>query len=114
VSLPTLARVLLVFLTFQLGVGLQPGIASAATAQSVSSSRDACPAHSQPAQDRAALKHDCCKSSGCQGHCGNLTLAVNVSIARATLDESALLRPAPATRDPSAPSDTHFRPPIAV
>jgi hypothetical protein len=113
VSFLTLVRVLFSILAFQLAVGLQPAIASAATEQSVHSSAEACPTHNQSGLDQAALKHDCCKSSGCQCHCGSLPLALNPAIARATLDDGARVRPAPATRAPSALPDTHFRPPIA-
>ena len=113
-SFLTLARVLFACLAFQLAVGLQPAIANAATEQSVQSSDSACPTHSQPAHDQAALKHDCCKTSGCQCHCGNLPLALDLSITRAIPDDSALVRPTPSTRAPNALSDTHFRPPIAA
>ena len=55
--------------------------------------------------------HDCCKSSGCQCHCGNLPFAFNLSAIR-DAPATALLQPSLATRSASAPSDTHFRPPI--
>ena len=131
-----LARVLCALITFQLAIGLQPALAnSTATLQSMHSPGEACPTHAPPAaRDRAAqahiahdrathahtahdpalLKHDCCKSSGCQCHCGGLPLAVPLSSGRATLDETITLRPTPTPRAPSALADSHFRPPIAA
>ena len=69
--------------------------------------------HADPTAPHAepAAPHDCCKSSGCQCHCGNLPLAFNVLALRGA-PATALVQPSPATRSASAPSDTHFRPPI--
>ncbi len=70
--------------------------------------------HDKPAapHGESAAPHDCCKSSGCQCHCGNLPLAFNLSAVRGA-PATALAQPSPALRRASAPSDTHFRPPIA-
>jgi hypothetical protein len=84
-----------------------------------SASRAACPMHdsshnsqtSEAPRDNPAAPHDCCKSSGCQCHCGNLPLAFNLSPLRGA-PASALVQPSRATQSTSAPPDTHFRPPI--
>lgn len=70
--------------------------------------------HDKPAAPHGepAAPHDCCKSSGCQCHCGNLPLAFNLSAVRGA-PTTALAQPSPTLRRASAPSDTHFRPPIA-
>jgi hypothetical protein len=128
VRLLSLARVLFTFLALQLAIGLQPGVATAAPAQKIEA-RGACPEHTahgavdtaQPAaklthhhaaNDPSPGKHDCCKSSGCQNHCGDLPLAVTATPVRAAPD-SSLVRPTPTARSASALPDTHFRPPIA-
>jgi hypothetical protein len=59
-----------------------------------------------------ADKHDCCKSSGCQCQCGNLPLAVNVSVVRGIFAPTVVQR-APAARRVAALAESHFRPPIA-
>jgi hypothetical protein len=126
-----LARILFAFLAFQLALGLQIGVAYAAAEPVVSSdaapmqlpmpsvlhktgdgattaanSDDACPMHSAPAP------HDCCKSSGCQCQCGNAPLAFNVIAVRG-VSATASVQPIRAVGAVVAPSDTHFRPPIA-
>jgi hypothetical protein len=62
--------------------------------------------------EKGADKHDCCKSSGCQGHCGNVPLAFNVAAIRGAR-ASASVQTIRATLFAVAPADTHFRPPIA-
>ena len=123
----SLARVLFTFLAFQLAVGLQATVADAAPAHDVPHAE--CPIHdsdgTQPAKsahddrsthglatDPSTLKHDCCKSSGCQCHCGSLPLALTATPVR-IIPDTALIRPALTTRTPSALPDTLFRPPIA-
>jgi hypothetical protein len=81
------------------------------TAQNAShadSSRDAPRAH---VPLHTPGKHDCCKSSGCQGQCGNALLAFNVTAARSS-PASTRVRPISTERAVVAPADTHFRPPI--
>ena len=129
VRLLSLARVLFTLLAFQLAVGLQAAVASPAPVQVHDDSHAECPIHNtdaaQPAKsahdtrsthelaaDPSALKHDCCKSSGCQCHCGSLPLAVTVTPVR-IIPNTTLIRPALTTRAPSALPDTLFRPPIA-
>ncbi len=142
----SLARVLFVFLAFQLAVGLQTGGAGVAHAavpaamgshpttassnakpgvaatlsRTAAGAGDACPMHSSSSQGSSHAKvplnaptdkHDCCKSSGCQCQCSNVTLAVNVLPNRNSL-ASALMRPVRAVRAAAAPAETHFRPPI--
>jgi hypothetical protein len=69
-------------------------------------------AHAKAPLPKSADKHDCCKSSGCQGQCGNVPLAFNVSAIRGA-SATAVVQPIRATRVAVAPTDTHFRPPIA-
>ena len=135
----SLARVLFVLLAFQLAVGLQIGVAHATTTPVVTTASattdDACPlhgssSHSPSSDDHAPLtagshsaphakvphgtpagKHDCCKSSGCQGQCGSVPLAFNISLSRNS-PASPRMQPAGAERESVAPPDTHFRPPI--
>jgi hypothetical protein len=156
---------LFALLAFQLGVGLQVGVARAAMpmvagapmtahasgqskaaasmdvpAHVIAATPDACPLHTaashadssqgQTPQNHAPLadsshgaphgkvplgapagKHDCCKSSGCQGQCGNALLAFNVTLARNS-PASTRVRPISTERAVVAPADTHFRPPI--
>jgi len=104
----SLARLLFAVLALQLAVGWQADAASAAT-QKVES-HAACPIHTP--HDPPVAQHDCCKTSGCQCHCGNLPLAFGLSVVRVT-PETALTLPAAVTRSSSAPTDTLFRPPIA-
>ena len=125
----TLARILFAFLAFQLALGLQVGVAYATSGRVVStdtapmqvtmpsavhktgdsattsaSSDDPCLMH------KSTDRHDCCKSSGCQ--CGNAPLALNVIAVRG-VSATASVRPTLAIGAVVAPSDTHFRPPIA-
>ena len=116
----SLARVLFALLVFQLAIGLQIGVAheampvsvpsAVATASTTTASAvttdDACPLHGAPAS-----KHDCCKSSGCQGQCGSVPLAFNIAPSRNS-PASTRVQPAGAERESVAPADTHFRPPI--
>lgn len=67
--------------------------------------------HAKAAAGSSAGKHDCCKSSGCQGHCGSVPLAFNVSLTR-NPPASTRVQPANTERAVVAPADTHFRPPI--
>ena len=117
-----LARVLFALLAFQLGVGLQVGVAHAAAgapatmhlvahASNAATPDGACPLHSAPHAKAPAGKHDCCKSSGCQGQCGNALLAFDVSLARNS-PASTCVQPISTERAVVAPADTHFRPPI--
>lgn len=69
-------------------------------------------AHAKAPLAKSADKHDCCKSSGCQGQCGNMPVAFNVSAIRGA-SATAVVQPIRATRVAVAPTDTHFRPPIA-
>jgi len=69
-------------------------------------------AHAKAPLEKSADKHECCKSSGCQGQCGNVPLAFNVSAIRGATATVAV-QPIRATRLAVAPTDTHFRPPIA-
>ena len=125
------ARILFAFLAFQLALGLQVGVAYAAaepvvstdaapmqmpmpsalhktgdSATTAASSDDACPMHTAPSP------HDCCKSSGCQCQCGNAPLAFNVTAVRG-VSATTSVQPIRAIGAAVAPSDTHFRPPIA-
>jgi hypothetical protein len=121
-----LARVLFALLAFQLGVGLQVGVAHAAAgapatmhlvthASNAATPDGACPLHSAPhakaPEGTPAGKHDCCKSSGCQGQCGNALLAFDVTLARNS-PASTRVQPIRTERVVVAPADTHFRPPI--
>ena len=135
----SLARTLFALLAFQLALGMQVGIAYASTnstppasthESSANTGDDACPMHSSSSSthnanasshtsahaeaplEKSADKHECCKSSGCQGQCGNVPLAFNVSAIRGA-SATATVRPIRATRVAVAPTDTHFRPPIA-
>jgi hypothetical protein len=138
VRLLSLARTLFALLAFQLALGMQVGIAyastisappapthqsSAAYESSSNTGDDACPTHNAYASShtsahakaplaKSADKHDCCKSSGCQGQCGNMPVAFNVSAIRGA-SATAVVQPIRATRVAVAPTDTHFRPPIA-
>ena len=67
--------------------------------------------HAKAPAGTSAGKHDCCKSSGCQGHCGSVPLAFNVSLTR-NPPASTRVRRASTERAVVAPADTHFRPPI--
>jgi hypothetical protein len=137
----SIARVLFALLAFQLSVGLQVGVAYAssvspmvggmdmaghatdAVSAQVSTATvvtangttatgvDSCPMHAKAPAGTPADKHDCCKSSGCQGHCGSVPLAFNVSLTR-NPPASTRVRPASTERAVIAPADTHFRPPI--
>ena len=69
-------------------------------------------AHTKAPLQKSADKHDCCKSSGCQCQCGNVPLAFNLP-AMPGAAVTTNVRPLRATRSAFAPSDTHFRPPIA-
>jgi hypothetical protein len=127
----SLARVLFAFLAFQLALGLQVGVAYAVAepvvstdaapmqmpmpsavhknsdgAATAASSDDACLMH------KSTEGHDCCKSSGCQCQCGNAPLAFNVTAVRG-VSATAIVQPIRAIGPVVAPSDTHFRPPIA-
>jgi hypothetical protein len=136
----SLARTLFALLAFQLALGMQVGVAYAsamstppasAHESSAANSSDApCPmhnasspthnanasshtsAHAKAPLEKSADKHECCKSSGCQGQCGNVPLASNVSAIRGAT-ATAAVQPIRATRVAVAPTDTHFRPPIA-
>ena len=68
--------------------------------------------HTKAPLQKSADKHDCCKSSGCQCQCGNVPLAFNLP-AMPGAAVTTNVRPLRATRSAFAPSDTHFRPPIA-
>jgi hypothetical protein len=123
---------LFALLAFQLGVGLQVGVARAAMPMAAgvpmtahAATGDACPLHTAASHaatshdtphaktplSNPASKHDCCKSSGCQGQCGNALLAFNVTLARNS-PASTGVRPISSERAVVAPADTHFRPPI--
>ena len=67
--------------------------------------------HAKVPQGTPAGKHDCCKSSGCQGQCGTVPLAFNIALSRNS-PVSTRVQPAGAERIVAAPADTHFRPPI--
>ena len=67
--------------------------------------------HGKVPHDNFSGKHDCCKSS-CQCQCGSVPLAFNLAAARGIL-ASVYLQPVTVTRVAHAPTDTHFRPPIA-
>ena len=135
----SLARALFALLAFQLALGMQVGVAYASTISappvptthqssgahesSANTSDDACPMHnadtsshtSAPAKaplEKSAAKHDCCKSSGCQGQCSNVPLASNVSAIRGA-SATTVVQPLRATGAAVARADTHFRPPIA-
>jgi len=113
---------LFALLAFQLAIGLQIGVAQAAmpmtahasmpgsvphtVASASATTDDACPLHGAPAS-----KHDCCKSSGCQGQCGSVPLAFNITLSRNS-PASTRVQPDGAERVVVAPPDTHFRPPI--
>lgn len=107
-------------------VSTQVSTASVVAANSATAtSDDACPMHATSSRlislaqvphakapaGTSAGKHDCCKSSGCQGHCGSVSLAFNVSPTR-NPPASTRVRPASTERAVVAPADTHFRPPI--
>jgi len=114
-------------------VSLSSAVATASTA-SAATTDDACPLHGSSSQspsspDHAAhsaphakvlqgtpngapaSKHDCCKSSGCQGQCGSVPLAFNIVLSR-NCPASTRVQPDGAERVVVAPADTHFRPPI--
>lgn len=130
----SIARVLFTLLALQLAVGFQIGAAyasagtgvaaamqmpaAAGTMSHVARSDEACPMHSASASGtqhpltKSGDKHDCCKSSGCQCQCGNVPFAFDVSVVRnapATAPLQQLRTAGPA----AAPTETHFRPPIA-
>jgi hypothetical protein len=67
--------------------------------------------HVKVPHDNSPGKHDCCKSS-CQCQCGNAPLAFSLTATRGVL-ASVYLRPVAVIRVAHAPTDTHFRPPIA-
>lgn len=121
----SLTRVLFTFLAFQLALGMQIGDAHA----SMQSAPSSAPTHQSSAthetsastgkddvcamhQQKAVEKHDCCKASGCQCQCGNVPLAFDLP-AITTAPVATNVRPLRPLRSPVAPSDTHFRPPIA-
>ena len=122
----SLARLLFTLLAFQLALGMQVGVAYASAmsappapaheSSAANSSDDSCAMHnaSSPGHDtsKPADKHECCKSSGCQGQCGDVPLAFNVSAIRGA-SATAVVQPIRARRVAIAPTDTHFRPPIA-
>ncbi len=138
----SLARTLFAFLAFQLALGMQAGVAYAATIgttpsahthESVVTSGDACPMHNASAHRappaktavaaplepplkaplaKSADKHDCCKSTGCQGYCGTVSLAFNVAAIRSATAAVGVV-PMRAIPCAAAPADAHFRPPIA-
>jgi hypothetical protein len=125
VRIQSLARVLFILLTFQLGIGLQVGVASvpvpAGHAMSITHD-DACPMHSlthganpdnTPATSPVKDKHNCCKTSGCQSHCGSISLASN-ALPIGSVRASTLMRVALNARAPTSHADAHFRPPIAL
>jgi hypothetical protein len=139
VRLLSLARTLFALLAFQLALGMQVGVAyastispslapthqsSAAHESSANAGDEACPTHNAIASSshtsahvkappaKSADKHDCCKASGCQCQCGNVPLAFNVSAIRGA-SATAVVQPIRVTRVAAAPTDTHFRPPIA-
>jgi hypothetical protein len=130
VSAPSLARILFAFLAFQLALGLQVGVAyastpthqsSAAHASSANAGNDACAmhtalsgtsSHAKAPLEKSTDRHDCCKSSGCQCQCGNAPLAFNVTAVRGA-SATASVQPIRAIGPVVAPTDTHFRPPIA-
>ncbi len=138
----SLARTLVALRAFQLALGMQVGVAYAATIDmtpsmhkhetAVTSGDDACPMHSASAHSaplakmtvapsletplkaplaKSADKHDCCKSTGCQGHCGTVPLAFNVAAIRGATATASVL-PIRAISFVAAPADAHFRPPI--
>ena len=76
-----------------------------------SSVADPCPLHS-PHRSHDAVKHDCCKSSGCQCQCGGSPVLLGLT---ATRSEPATggLPIAAAHSLPCARSELLFRPPIA-
>jgi hypothetical protein len=64
-------------------------------------------------QGNPADKHDCCKSGGCQGHCGSVPLAFNASLTRNS-PVSKRVQLVDIDRAVAAPADSHFRPPIVA
>ena len=96
-----------------------------ARGSTATSADDACPMHASahagstrtgsahiPSADSSTDKHDCCKSSGCQGHCGSVSLAFNFAAIRSAAPTVSVL-PVRETPFAAAPVDAHFRPPIA-
>jgi len=114
VRAPSLTRLLLfALLAFQLGFGLQQQSVGAETAHhhAMSAASDgSCPLHATAASSDND-KHDCCKSSGCQCQCGNVSFAVMVSGPRG-IPASTQVQAMTTVRVATAPPDTLFRPPI--
>jgi hypothetical protein len=68
--------------------------------------------HAKAPLEKSTDGHDCCKSSGCQCQCGNAPFAFSVTAVRG-VSATAIVQPIRAIGPVVAPSDTHFRPPIA-
>jgi hypothetical protein len=115
-----------------MAVSVASAVATAST--TTATAADACPLHGSSSQNPSsqdhaahsaphakvlqgtpngapASKHDCCKSSGCQGQCGSVPLAFNITLSRNS-PVSTRVPPDGAERVVVAPVDTHFRPPI--
>jgi hypothetical protein len=111
-----------------------PGAVATASTTTATTADDACPLHGSSSQNRSsqghaahsaphakvfqgapdgapAAKHDCCKSSGCQGQCGSVPLAFNIALSRNS-PVSTRVQPDGTERVVVAPADTLFRPPI--
>jgi hypothetical protein len=111
-----------------------PSAVATASTTTATTADDACPLHASSSHgasshDRAAhsapqakvlhgtpngapaSKHDCCKSSGCQGQCGSVPLAFNIVLSRNS-PVSTRVQPDGTERVVVAPADTLFRPPI--
>jgi len=123
----SLTRLLFTLLAFQLALGMQVGVAYGSTpthqgsAVHESSATAACATHTALSRtsshakaplEKSTDRHDCCKSSGCQCQCGNAPLAFNVTAVRG-VSATASVQPIRAIGPVVAPTDTHFRPPIA-
>ena len=103
----SLIRLLFAFLALQLAGGVQLGVAYAAAHNPTAAAHsDGCPTH-------AHVKHDCCKTSGCDSHCGSLMLACGFVASVVTLTPDRVVS-MPEARISSGPIEPHFRPPIAA
>jgi hypothetical protein len=121
---------LLAVLAFQLAIGMYVPIARAASlsAMAQSSGAAACPEHAKvglaeraglpdadvahPPSQQPPLKHDCCRSAGCQCHCSYSPAIADFAEVRAPTSSSyplATLRVRLAATRPGG----LFRPPIA-
>jgi len=96
---------------FQLVIGLQWQVAHAGVTppEQQASLREAghCPAHNNP-----AAKHDCCRSLGCQCHCAQSPVVLDLPMTSAA-PSSFLLLPVVDARPSATRENEFFRPPIA-